>query len=201
MNKQEFLRTIALKMHGLPQNDINQSIDYYEEMIDDRIEEGLSEEQAVEALGNVDDIVAQILMDTPLPKLVKSRVKPKTELKSWQILLIVLGFPLWFPILLSVAILLLSVYIVLWSVVISLYAVNFSVAAVALASLAVFGVSIFTGNYSQAIFILGAALVCAGIAIMLFLLFGEITKAVILLTKIIFRSIKKSFIRKVDINE
>ena len=39
MNKQEFLRTIALKMHGLPQNDINQSIDYYEEMIDDRIEE------------------------------------------------------------------------------------------------------------------------------------------------------------------
>lgn len=201
MNKQEFLRTIAVKLYGLPQSDINKSIDYYEEMIDDRIEEGLSEEQAIADLGNIDDIVAQILMDTPLPKLVKSRVKPKSELKAWQIVLIILGSPLWFPLLLSVAIILLSVYTVLWSVVISLYAVNLSVAAVAVAALAVFGVYIFTGKYAQAIFILGAALVCAGIAILLFLLFGEITKAVILLTKIIFSSIKKSFIRKVDINE
>lgn len=201
MNKQEFLQTIALKLHGLPQSDINKSIDYYEEMIDDRIEEGLSEELAVEDLGSIDEIVAQILIDTPLPKLVKSRVKAKSELKGWQILLIILGAPMWIPLLFSAAIVILSIYIVLWSVVVSLYAVNFSVAAVAVAALAVFGVFIFTGNYSQAIFIFGASLVCIGIAILLFLLFKEITKAIILFTKIILRAIKKCFIRKVDINE
>ena len=48
---------------------------------------------------------------------------------------------------------------------------------------------------------LGVALICAGVAILLFLLFGEITKGIFALTKTLLRGIKSMFIRKADENE
>lgn len=201
MNKQDFLRALALKLQGLPQGDINKSIDYYEEMIDDRIEDGLSEQEAVAVMGSIDDIVKQIFLDTPLPRLVKSKLKPKSRLGALEIILIILGFPLWFPLLISVAAVVLSVYIVLWSVVASLYAINLSVAAASVGVLALFVINLFTGKVTQGLLFLGVALICAGVAVLLFLLFGEITKGIFALTKTLLRGIKSMFIRKADENE
>ena len=45
MNKQEFITSLYNRLSGLPQNDIENSIEFYSEMIDDRIEEGLTEEE------------------------------------------------------------------------------------------------------------------------------------------------------------
>ena len=73
MNKYEFLGRLRERLAGLPPKDIDASLDYYAELIADRIEDGMSEEEAVAALGTIDEIVAQILEDTPLPKLVKER--------------------------------------------------------------------------------------------------------------------------------
>ncbi len=60
-------------------------------MIDDRMEEGLSEDEAVSAVGFVDEIVAQIVADIPLTKLVKEKTKLKKRLRAWEIVLLVLG--------------------------------------------------------------------------------------------------------------
>ncbi len=51
MSKQEFLAQLKDGLSGLPQSDIEERVAFYEEMIDDRIEEGLSEEQAVSEIG------------------------------------------------------------------------------------------------------------------------------------------------------
>ena len=51
-------------------------------MIDDRIEDGLSEEEAVGEIGPVDSVVSQIIADTPLPKLVKERVRSNRSLRG-----------------------------------------------------------------------------------------------------------------------
>ena len=87
MKKQEFLAVLRDRLRGLPQEDIQRSVDYYSEMIDDRMEDGLREESAVAALGSMDEIVSQILMETSLPKLVKAKVKRSTcihgRLCSW----------------------------------------------------------------------------------------------------------------------
>ena len=45
MNKQEFLSALSDKLSVLSEEDKEKSIDYYSEMIDDRMEEGLSEEE------------------------------------------------------------------------------------------------------------------------------------------------------------
>lgn len=47
MNKQEFLVKLRKGLSGLPKEDIEERLTFYSEMIDDRMEEGLSEEEAV----------------------------------------------------------------------------------------------------------------------------------------------------------
>ena len=44
MNKQEFLAELRKGLSGLPQDDIEERLIFYDEMLEDRIEEGLSEE-------------------------------------------------------------------------------------------------------------------------------------------------------------
>ena len=65
MTKREFLEAIRKGISTLSTDDINKSIRYYSEMIDDRIEDGVSEEEAVAAMGNPDDVIAEILSETP----------------------------------------------------------------------------------------------------------------------------------------
>ena len=57
MNKREFLVQLRKGLSGLPQDDIEERLSFYSEMIDDQMEEGFSEEQAVAAAGPVDEIV------------------------------------------------------------------------------------------------------------------------------------------------
>ena len=44
MNKQEFLTRLRLGLAGLPQEEIAERVSFYHEMIDDRVEDGLTEE-------------------------------------------------------------------------------------------------------------------------------------------------------------
>ena len=94
MNKTEFLGIIKDGISGLPQADIDERLAFYSEMIDDRIEDGLNEEEAVAAVGGPEEIIGQITADYPLNRLVKEKLKPGRSMKAWEIVLIVLGFPL-----------------------------------------------------------------------------------------------------------
>ena len=73
MTKLEFLESLEKGLSGLPKNDIDERIAFYSEIIDDRIEEGLSEEDAVSKIGKIDEVISQIIADTPINKLVKEK--------------------------------------------------------------------------------------------------------------------------------
>ena len=46
MSKQEFLEQLRRGRSGLPREDIEERLTFYSEMLEDRMEEGLSEEEA-----------------------------------------------------------------------------------------------------------------------------------------------------------
>ena len=71
MLKTAFLEALQSGLAGLPRQDIEERLAFYGEMIDDRMEEGLSEEEAVAAIGPVDRVVNEIIAQTPLTKIVK----------------------------------------------------------------------------------------------------------------------------------
>ena len=196
MNKQEFLEALRQKLAGLPQEDRDERLNFYSEMIDDRMEEGLSEEEAVADVGSVDDVVTQIISDTPLSKLVKEKVKPKRRLRVWEIVLIVAGAPIWLSLLLAGAVVAFSLYLTLWSLIAALWAVDFALAMSFLygcVSAVVFAVR---GYGFSALATLGAGLFSAGAAVFLFFGCVAAAKGVVRLTKRIVLGIKSLFIRK-----
>ena len=110
MNKQNFLAMLSQQLHGLPEEDIHKSLEYYTEILEDRMEEGMSEEEAVAALGSMEEITDQIFAETSIPKLVKAKVQTNRKLKAWEIVLLILGSPVWLPLLIAVAAVLFSLY-------------------------------------------------------------------------------------------
>lgn len=194
MTKIQFLNELRDRLEGLPKEDIDNRISFYEEAIDDRIDDGLEEEEAVEDIGTVDEVVNDILRDTPLRKIVKERVRPKRALRAWEIVLIVLGFPLWFPLVLTASILALVGYLLIWVWVLVTYSVELSFIVGAVGELVLFFINLVAGS---APFVhLGMSIMCAGGAMLL--IFGCIgaTKLTIKISAKIVTAIKRAFIKK-----
>lgn len=196
MNKLEFLAQLREGLSGLPKEDIEERLDFYSEMIDDRIEEGLSEEEAVSQIGETNEIVSQIIADVPLTKLVKKRISRRKKLRVWEIVLLALGSPIWFSLLVAALAVILAVYVSLWAVIISFWVVFVSVAACAVAGF-LGGITLAsTGNVLSGIAFIAAGFVLSGLTIFLFFGCKLITKAILLITKKIGIAIKNCFIKK-----
>ena len=75
MNKQEFLRQLREGLSGLRQEDIEERLTFYREMIDDRMEDGLSEEDAVHEIGSIEALIPQAVVEIPPEKNEKESVK------------------------------------------------------------------------------------------------------------------------------
>lgn len=196
MKKTEFLEELRTALAGLSDGDIEERISFYGEMIDDRMEEGAEEEEAVASLGGVESVRDQIIADMPLSKLVKEKIKPKRRLRTREIVLIVLGSPLWFPLLVAAIAVLLSLYVVLWSLVISLWAAEISLFAAALGALAISAIYFSLERIPQGIMLLGGGLFIAGLSIFMFFACLGASKGTVKLTKKIVLKIKAGFAGK-----
>jgi len=195
MTKREFLDDLKSRLSQLPPDEIGKRLAYYAELIDDMVEDGMDEAAAVAKLGDVSKIADDILREQPLPTLVKSRVRPSGGWTALDIVLLVLGFPVWFPILMAFLAVVLSVYVVIWSVVVVLFAVVFAIAASGLA-LIVGGIWDIISNPLTALMILGAGVALAGLAVFAFLGAVYAAKGLAKLTVLIAKGVKSLFIRK-----
>lgn len=196
MSKQEFLAQLQKGLSGLPQDDIEERLMFYSEMIDDRMEEGLSEGEAVSEIGTVDAIISQIIAEIPLSKILKEKIKPKRTFKAWEIILLVLGSPVWLPLMIAAFAVILSVYVVLWSVIISLWVVWGSLIGSSLGSVASGIIFVFLGNRLTGLATIGIGIFCAGLSIFLFFACKKTSEGILLLTKKIASGIKNRFVKK-----
>lgn len=196
MKRFEFLLSLHDRLSGLPQDDMEERLAFYNEMIDDRMEDGISEEEAVAQIGNVDEIASQIIADIPLSKLVREKIKPKRRLKVWETVLLAVGSPLWVSLLIAAFAVALSVYVALWAVVICLWAAFASVAACAPAGVAGGILFIRNGNGLSGIAMIAAGTVCAGLAVFLFYGCKATTKGILLLTQKTVLAVKHCFVKK-----
>lgn len=196
MRKEEFLTLLRIGLHGLPQDDIDERVLFYSEMIDDRMEEGLSETEAVSAAGSVDGIVAQSVAEIPLAKIAKERMKPKRQIKVWEIVLLALGAPIWLSLGIAAFAAILSLYISLWSVIISLWAVFVSLICCSLAGIAAGIGFVFVGNGLEGGAMIGIGIFCAGLSIFTFFGCKGTTMGAAVLTKRFVLWIKNCFMRR-----
>lgn len=120
MRKREYIAKLRAKLYGLPPREVEGRISFYSEMIDDRIEEGLSEEDAVLAVGSVEKIADQIREELKVSK----GAPTKEKLRPWEIALIILGSPIWASLLIVALAVGFSLYVVMWALIVVMWAVE-----------------------------------------------------------------------------
>lgn len=183
MTKLQFLFALRDRLKDLPQAEMEERLNFYSEMIEDRMEEGLSEEEAVAAVGTVDEIAAQIVGESPNPE---EKGKQKRQLKTWEIVLLVLGSPLWVSLLIGVAAIAVSLYAAAWAVIASLWAVFAALIGCAAGSIVCGAVAAVTSSVFTGIALMGAGAVLAGLSIFAFFGCKAATRGLCLLTKKMF---------------
>ena len=165
MRKTEFLKLLRQKISILPKREREEALSYYSEMIDDYVESGYTPEAAVAQMGGVDNVAAQILagaqtsgFDAPVAK--------KQRKSGLVIALLILGFPLWFPLLITAFVVLLTLAIVFATLTIVLpWSLVVSFGASALALLFATAVVLVGEGIVAAVLTLGTALILGALCI------------------------------------
>ena len=212
MTKLKFLLELEKKLSVLPQEDIEERLTFYSEIIEDRVEEGISEEDAVAQIGNIEEIAAQILAEhiVEAPPCGEEKVaveefpatveeKSKRTIKTWELVLLIAGSPIWFSLLIAVLAVAFSLFAASWAIVISLWAVVVSLVACAVALPIAAVYFICTGYVYSGLAVIGASLVCGGLGILFCYGCKWTTKGMALLTKAAAISLMKRFRRKEEV--
>lgn len=185
MNKKEYLNELRIGLDGLADSEIEERIDFYSDMIDDRVEEGMSEEEAINDIGSPMTVISQIMEDASLIKIVKKKITPKRRLRGWEIALIIIGFPLWFPLLIAFFAVLLVIYLSLWVVVLSFFAADLGLVGGGIYGFVQSILTFNEGGAGTSLTYIGLGVACIGLSLFMALL-------CVLLTKGLVRFIKKS---------
>lgn len=195
MDRYDFFVELNERLTGLPQEDIDKTIDFYGEMIDERVEDGMSEQEAVAQIGTPPQIAESIWKDMPFTKVLKARVKRKS-LSTGNILLLALGSPIWLALGIVVLAGLLSVYVCLWAAVISLWAVQITFIAGAAAGILSGTVYFIQANVGGGLFLLGCGILLIGLAVFMHYACVYASKAMGVLSKQFVVWTKMLFVKK-----
>lgn len=197
MNKEEFLTTLRSELEKKSVSNIDNMIEYYDEMICDRIEDGMSEEDAINSMDSISTIVNEAVLDKTIPTLMKEKVsKSRKEAKAnghsvlW-IVLAILGFPIWLPLLLTFGIVIFVLFVLLWVLVLTCFIVLISFALAAVACLAL---PFFAFSAPSLFLCIGAALVLGGLTVLLWKPICACAKALTRLIADFLRAVKRLFV-------
>ena len=123
MNKTQFCALLGNKLKPyLSSKEIYKTLNFFEEMIDDRIDEGLSEEEAVSQLGDINIIVDQILDEHNIGKK-QTKLVWRFIPRELGFIITVLLFPAWITIFSLVASLFIVILSIIFSIVLSIIAI------------------------------------------------------------------------------
>lgn len=196
MTKHEFITQLRDRLSELPEREVEERLSFYVEMIDDRIEDGRTEQEAVADLGPLDEIAAQIVADIPLLQIAKKRIKPTRRLKAWEIVLLAVGSPVWASLLIAALAVLIALYASFWAIIVSLWAAFGSLAGCALGGV-VSGFALSMGaNLPAGMALIGAGIVCAGLSVLLFFACKAATKGLVVLASKTVLAVKRCLIKK-----
>ena len=195
MTKHEFLDQLHKALSGLPPHEIDEQLTYYSEMIDDKIEEGISEEEAIAQIGPIEEIAAQFKTELPRKDALKEAIFKNYSLPLWAIICLIIGIPVWGSLLIGAISIVFSTVVAIFAGVISLWAVSVAIGGCVIGMVIIAIMQFSHGQAAAAICLLGGALVCIGLTILLVLSSKAVTKCILWCIKRIISEIR-NFIAK-----
>ena len=194
MTKEGFISALAARLSRLSETDRAASLAFYEEAIADRMEDGLSETEAVAGIGTPEEIAAQILASTPPNALVSGETSQPRKRSAGATAAWILTGPLWIAGLIVLFALVFVAYVVLWALVLCVYAVGIALAAAGVVCLFVGVVQLCMGDpVSRVLLLLAAGLLSGGLAIFWYFACKGATVGAAKLSRLLARGIKRIF--------
>ena len=170
MTKKEFIEALSWQLKALPKKERESSLAYYEEMIGESMEDGLSEEEAVAAAGTPEEASEEIfkglsLIDKARMTISKSG-RSRNATKAEKVL-ICLGLPILIPLIIAAVSIGLALFVTAWAVFLSWCAVLIALIAGGVGIFA-FGIAaLVRADAAGGLMYAGAGLVCSGIGLFL----------------------------------
>lgn len=195
MSKADFLRLLERALAQLSEEERQKNLEYYSELLDDMMEEGVTEAEATAKLGSPNQIAQSILQEMPLGKLVSTRMKPKSGWTPLAIVLAVVGSPVWVPLLLATVAIVLAVFVSIWALGFAVVAVVLGL-VVAVVATPIIAIRAATLTLPMGLLLLGAGLLLLGLCVLGGLMAVELCKLLWQLTVWLAHKIKGLFIRK-----
>lgn len=163
MTRDEFLGRLGELLACLPAEQVEETKAFYAEAIADRMEDGMSEEEAVAAMGAPGEVAVATLDDLPAVPRAIARTRRRSTALLW--VLTIVGSPVWVPLLAAFAAVAVTVYICIWVLALCVWIVAAALGGVGVVELrlAVSGVTI--GHFPYALASAGVGLGLVGVAL------------------------------------
>lgn len=189
MNKDEFLAALRNRLANLAPQELEKTMEFYSESIDDRMEDGMSQEEAVADLGDIEKIVHSMEIETPLPELMKNKMKTSQKKSGNTAILIVVlvcGLP--------IIVLLFGLYVTVWAVVVSLFAAAVGILVGGLFALVAGFAQCFINGFALGGISIGGGLVCIGISLLFLGALVALCKGLFVFSRFLLHKIKGLFL-------
>jgi len=181
VNKREFIKIIETGLKGFSNEEVTKIIEYYDEIINDYIDAGNSEEEAIRKLGDTNIIINDLKTNLIIER---STNKKSSSIKNFIIILSISTSPVLIPLGIAFFVIFLSLLIVLLSLFVS-----FSVSSIFL-----FAASVYTSlemlilgiDAATILTIFGTLLFCGSV-------FGLLSIVIYKFSKTILHFINKRF--------
>lgn len=185
MNKHSFCQEIRAKLKGFKTEEVNRIVEYYEELIDEMVEAGSSEEEVIASFGNIDNNLNRIKADLVLERSDES--KPKF-LRNAFIILGICSTPVLVPVGIAFLVVFITVLIT-----IGVLFVSFGAAGIGFlfSSIAMIVGMLASGEP------LGVVFIFVGTALIVSSLFGALANAFFKLVRWSLNQINKIFSKKI----
>ncbi len=171
----QFLQQLKIRLNHLPPLEVGKVLSYYSESLEDKLEDGFTEEEAVKSFGSIEDIVKnieeEISLSTIVIEKVKSKRKKDSEMNKGEvnkiliIIMIALTFPIWIGVVGGLFGLILAFYSILWTIPIAVGSMYVCLYPIAITNVLFGFVRIVTMDIFSGLALLGVGIVSIGIAI------------------------------------
>ena len=164
MTRDEFLGRLGELLACLSEDQVEETKQFYAEAIADRMEDGMSEEEAVAAMGTPGEVAEATLDDLPAVPRAIAKTRRRSTALLW--VLTIVGSPVWVPLLLAFAAVAVTVYVCIWVLALCVWVIAACLGAVGVTNLALMTVGFKLGLIPYALATLGCGIALLGAALL-----------------------------------
>lgn len=188
MTKELWLKILEDALKKMPKNERSKVVEFYTEMIEDKIEGGAVEGAVVDSLGNPHDVAEKILAENGI-KIEESEKEQPVEIKQSEPKK--KGVPVWLACISGIVVVPVGIALIAawFSVYVSFMATFFALAVSVVACVVAIFASLimaFTGFVPSGVALVGATIAVTGVVMLLAVAFGYVCKYMNKATKWIF---------------